>query len=95
MSGGSLGYAYCHVNDARGRIRERCDLLRACPEEWDTWEHEHLPRALRRYDALAAHLELVSDALYEVEWAFSSDTHIGCDRERAALDALLGPEVLP
>ena len=89
MSGGSLDYVYCRVNDARDEILNRCVALRDAHAEWDEMERREFPMALARYEAFADHLALVSKALYEVEWAISGDTHIGCERERVAIEAVL------
>jgi len=64
MSGGSLDYAYGHVQDAADSINGRSSSY---------------PKQKAIYKAFAAHLRLIAKALHDVEWVFSADCGTGDD----------------
>lgn len=70
MSGGSLDYVSCKVEDAADTIDGRSRYDRDTPAE---------RRVLRVRRAFARHLRLVAKALHEVEWSMSGDTGFGDD----------------
>jgi hypothetical protein len=74
MSGGSYDYISGRVEEAAGMVARRAD---GAPNE-----------SLRR--AFAAHLELVSIALHDLEWVDSGDTSPG--DEEAAIRKVISPE---
>jgi hypothetical protein len=60
MSGGSLDYVYCKVNDAASTVRD--------------YAVRRKDRAL--LEAFADHLDKVSNCLHSIEWDFSGDTNL-------------------
>jgi len=74
MSGGSLDYAFCKLNEVAEEIH-RC--VHGASEYDGRPDYAKNPL----YDEFVAHLRLVSDALKDIEWVFSGDCGEGAADE--------------